>query len=143
MEFTTMDRKSFLADELGSLRQQVQSAVREARLLERYTLALTGGVWSWLLTNRDRELPEIAWWIPLFLAVLVLARETVLYLEIRDLAAYIRQRETEWLDKSGGWETSVSKSSHQIRGWRVPSAAILFWALLLGGTALGPLWLIR
>jgi hypothetical protein len=135
------DQKEFLVEELKGLREKVNVAVRDARQLERYSLVLTGGVWAWLLTHAA-GLPRVSWWIPFFLSCLMMLREGVLYLEIRDLAKYIRGVEERFLGDEGGWEKHVHASkTFTKKQFRVPGAAIAFWSVLIAGTLLGPFWL--
>ena len=65
----------------------------------------------------------------------------VVAMEIRRLAGYIRAMEELFLGEEGGWEAEVWRSSRKIGTMRVPFSAVLFWFLMIGGTALGPLWL--
>jgi hypothetical protein len=141
MDLNTSEHKDFLAEEIRSLRDQLKGALLEARSLERYAVVLTGVVWTWLLTNKGKNLPEISWWIPFFLTLVILTREAALYLEIRKLAGYIRAKEELFLGEKGGWEAEVWRSSRKIGTFRAPWPAVLFWFLMIGGTALGPLWL--
>lgn len=141
MDSSGTERKGFFAEEIRSLRDQLKGTLLEARSLERYALMLTGVVWTWLATSKSRNLPEIGWWIPFFLILVILTREASLYMEIRRLAAYIRAKEELLLGEEGGWEAEVWRSSRKIGTIRVPFPAVLFWALMIGGTALGPLWL--
>jgi hypothetical protein len=62
-------------------------------------------------------------------------------MEIRKLAGYIRAKEELFLGEEGGWEAKVWRSSVKIGRFRAPWPAVLFWFLMIGGTALGPLWL--
>jgi hypothetical protein len=139
MDLNTSECKDFFAEEIRFLRDQLKGALLEARSLERYALVLTGVVWTWLLTNSDKDLPEISWWIPFFLAIVILTREASLYMEIRRLAGYLRAREELFLGEEGGWETEVWRTSRKIGTFRAPWPAVLFWVFMIGGTALGPL----
>lgn len=141
MDLNTSERKEFHTEEIRSLRDQLKGTLLEARSLERYAVVLAGVVWTWLLTNRGRNLPEISWWIPFFLTLVILPREAALYMEIRRLAGYIRAIEELFLGEEGGWEAEVWRSSRKIGTFRAPLPAVLFWSLMIGGTALGPLWL--
>lgn len=146
MEVTPDDRKEFYLEEVKSLREKMNGVLIEARALERHALVLTGVVWAWLLP-RIKEIPEVSLWIPFFLCSLALLREAVLYLEIRDLTRYIRRTEERFLGPQGGWESDVETANLAVTLWnrrfRVPWAAIAFWGILIAGTLLGPLWLIR
>jgi hypothetical protein len=141
MDSATSDRNIFLAEEIRSLREQLKGALLEARALERYALVLTGVVWTWLLTNGDRDLPVVSWWIPFFLTIVILTREAALYMEIRKAAGYVRSKEELFLGETGGWESEVWRSSGKIGNFRAPWPAVLFWLLMIGGTALGPFWM--
>ncbi len=137
----TTGRNDFIMEEIRSLRGQLKGVLLEARALERYALVLTSAAWTWLLTNTDRDLPVLSWWIPFFLTVVILTRESALYMEIRKLAGYIRAKEEFFLGKEGGWKAEVWRSSGKMGTLRVPWPAVLFWFLVIGGTALGPLCL--
>lgn len=95
-----------------------------------------------LLTSSNSNIPKISWWIPFVSSCLLLLREVVLYLEIRDLTKYIRGQEERFLEeKGGGWERTVYKYAFKVWGARVPWAAFLFWSVLILATFLAPFWL--
>lgn len=131
-------KEQFLADELKELRQKINHAVQDARQLERYVLALTGGIWTWLLTHDASRMPWIGWWIPFFLSGLGALRARALYEETGLLAGYVREREKACLGDAGGWETTVDGRKSQKRR---AMAGIVFWALLMTGTLSGAIWL--
>jgi hypothetical protein len=135
-------RNEFLVEELKGLREKVNAAIVEARALERYAVLLTGGVWAWMLTS-EKTLPKPSWWIPFICSCLMLLREAVIYLEIRDLAKYIRGQEIDFLgENGGGWETKIAKSTCKIKGFRIPWAALIFWIILISTTLIGPFIII-
>ncbi len=136
-------RNEFLLEELKGLREKVNAALGEARALERYAVLLTGGVWAWMLTS-ENNLPKLSWWIPFICSCLLLLREVVIFLEIRDLAKYIRGQEEGFLgENDGGWETTVAKSAFKIKEIRVPWAALVFWGVLISTTFIGPFFIIK
>jgi hypothetical protein len=136
-------KNEFLVEELKGLRDKVNAAIGEARSLERYAVLLTGGVWAWMLTS-EKDLPKLSLWIPFICSCLMLLRESVIYLEIRDLAKYIRGQEEYFLGKNdGGWETEVAKSTCKIKEFRIPWAALVFWSILILTTLIGPFYITK
>lgn len=133
-------KELFLADELKGLRQKINQAVQDGRQLERYALALTGGIWTWLLAHDASRVPWIGWWVPFFLSGLGALRARALYEEIGLLAEYVRERERACLGEAGGWETTVNGRKSQKRR---AMAGIVFWLILLTGTFGGAIWLTR
>lgn len=131
-------QEQFLTDELKELRRKINQAVQDARQLERYALALTGVIWTWLLTHDASFVPWFGWWIPFFLCSLGALRAKALFEEIGLLAGYVREREKASIGKAGGWETTVNGRKSQKRR---AMAGIVFWLLLLAGTLGGAIWL--
>ena len=120
--------------------EQVEQRVRELEKAELERKIAVDGLRE--SEKRYRYLPNLSWWIPFIGSCLLLLKEILIYLEIRDFANYICDQEEDFLGKNGGgWETSLAQSASAIRGFRIPWAALAFWGVLISTTLVGPFWL--
>lgn len=129
-------KEQFLLEEAVATRELIRNSIAEARALERYCLAATAGVWSWLLTRVQSETVVLGYWIPFIFAVLALLRVIALYLDIQIAAKYQREVEAAFLsaETPEGWERRRNPRGKMRR----PVAAALFWGLLILVTFLVP-----
>src|SRR5437660_1634670 len=94
------DVNDFALKECESLRKEISDAVAETRSLERYAVAATAAVWTWLLVQ-PAEKPWVGFvkWIPACFCILAAIRCGALLLDIMDHARYVKEVEQRWGDK--------------------------------------------
>ncbi|MGI9487695.1 MAG: hypothetical protein ACR2RF_17815 [Geminicoccaceae bacterium] len=118
--------KAFLLREHEAVRTELDEAVRETRVLERYALLVTGAIWSWAMSI-DNEFYSWLAWLPLLLILFLAFRAFVLTMHIDDLARYLMKIEKKFELSGGlGFETYF-----QDRGKVKRFSAYAFWCLLL------------
>jgi len=109
---------------------EIADAVAETRSLERYAVAGTAAVWTWLLVQPANK-PWVGFvkWIPAFFCVLAAVRCIGLLLDIVDHARYIKEVEVRWENKAVfSWENFIAK-----RNWYLTITAAIIWVILIIG----------
>jgi hypothetical protein len=137
---------SFQLKEYEALKKEIEGAVQETRVLERYALVVTGGTWAWLLATDHRAAPEPVWWLPVPFVVFAGLRCVALYLSVRRIGDYLRDKvEPQFFPLKSGWESHSrppGPEQEPIYGI-LRSTAMLFWMALLVTAALGPVFADR
>lgn len=132
----------FHLKEFDSLRQEIVSSVEEGRRLERYALVITSGVWVWLLTHPDIQLPLISWWIPFLFTCIGGIHAYTQLKNIQLMAEYIQILETMFC-RTGelkGWQTFLLEKRQTDPGeLRFRRSAAVYWVILFLATAFAPL----
>nr|VFK01301.1 MAG: hypothetical protein BECKLFY1418A_GA0070994_11416 [Candidatus Kentron sp. LFY] len=107
----------FYLEEYKWLRVEISGNVKETRALERYALLGAAAVWAWIFTNGgDSSLPPGAWYIPSVLVLTGALRSLTLWLDVRNIATYIREVESAVKDSRNniiGWETWLDQQSNK------------------------------
>lgn len=150
------DVSEFHRSQYDMVRREIESCVAESRANERYAVAATGAVWTWLATHRP-DVPSqfrIVWAVPALLAALGFIRNIGLQADVRRAAAYLEQLEAHLTNAPGhsdppGWETYLATSSRLPRRTdkslplkrHVPTFASgnTFWITLLAAS-IGAAW---
>ena len=123
----------FISKEYEALRREMDEAVKETRVLERYALLATGAIWSWLIGTSGYELAK---WLPAFIVGFLGFRALALTSHIDFLGKYFAKVEKAFPLPSGlGFEQQFEGSSVAERKRRT---AYWFWGVLLFFTVVIP-----
>ena len=57
----TLEQKKNLIEEVKELRRKIDSAIQDARQLERNLLIAAGAIGSWLFTRGASSVPQLVW----------------------------------------------------------------------------------
>ncbi len=121
--------RAFLHKECDSLRNQIQDRTRELLSLERWTLIVSGFVWSWLASRTGGGLPGLIYWSPAIISVLFGLRAFGLHLSNLRAGKYIARIErANGLTGEYGWENSLN----QRRPFLIRFSSYAYWILLTG-----------
>lgn len=102
--------------EYEKLQNEICLHLDQISSIEKYSITLSGGIFTWLITNKKIDLPEEAFFIPLVLVVLFGFLAQGLYRRINLIGRYIKTRYEDLLmtDTSSnvkfGWETYLEQS---------------------------------
>jgi hypothetical protein len=77
----------FLGREYDTLKTELLEAVKETRRLERFALAATAAVWSWLAVHPDAD--GNGWWAPVILIAFFYFRVIALGVHVDAIGAYL------------------------------------------------------
>ena len=126
----------FHVAEYGSLHGEIRELNTEARTLERQTLYATGAVWAWLAIY-GKDVPSIAWYIPVLFSVGGGLRAVSLKRAVDNIADYIVKLDRLFAasPKLVGWETY--RRQNKVSAGVMLSAQVLWW-LFFGLTVLVP-----
>lgn len=115
-------------EELRILKKEIENAIGETRLIERYALVACGGIWAWLAGNPPTASEEPAiWWLPVLIALLGGMRAAGLVHEVRITGSYLLELEQKYLGKPGGWEAYLRSQ----RRYGVAANGAVYWATLV------------
>lgn len=124
------DEKEFSLREYDALRKEISDAVAETRSVERYAVASSAAIWTWLLVQPS----DAAWiakikWIPFIFCLLAALRSIALLMDIVKHGKYIKTVEAKWgSGEAFRWETFIED-----KRWYLTVSAILIWGVLLFG----------
>lgn len=143
--------KEFFKEEQKQRRAEIENLIGRIEGDQRYGLVVTGLVWSWLATNRDKLQPPfdlIAVFLPALVMVFFLWRWKALDWSVLQVAEYTKKLEAlVGLPDGFGWETFLererAKTGKQdalaVSTWRY------WWLLILANLVLAGLfiWFLR
>ena len=83
-------RKEFLLEEFKALRLEIDSRVRETRIVETGAVASIAAIYAWLSNvTPDTPLVAVGWWIPVGLTVAGAFRYFALIRRLMHIAEYM------------------------------------------------------
>ncbi len=127
---TTIER-DFFVKEIEYLRNGIDESIRETRSLERYSLLVTGAIWSWCAAAQGSPGLNVIVWLPSFLVGLFGIRAWGIAKEIKTIDKYLDRVEgILGLPEGLGWER---RQAEQRSPFEVKSV-YLFWAILQTAT---------
>jgi len=121
------------------LKKEIAASVTDARSTERNTLLLCGGIIAYISGHCGTQAIVVARYLPVVLAVFGAFRVSALMLSANPRAQYLKALEKDTFDgrKLPGWEEFFR--NHYRRG--VGASMIIFWTILVAGTAALPYFL--
>lgn len=125
----------YVLKECDHIRKSYDDRVDQTRMLERYSLLATGGIWSWCATHP--EFPEVALlkWMPAIITFLFGIRAWGNAKAISATRNYLARIERHLaLPEDLGWGRYLEKHQEP----RLAMTAYLFWAILQLLTILVP-----
>jgi hypothetical protein len=143
--------KDYLKEEQKQRRQEIDHLTAKLEDDQRYGLIITGAVWGWLATNRDKlqsPFDIITVFVPVVIMLFFAWRRNVLSFSIQKNAEYLKQLEGLFGVPEGfGWERwleSYSKTSKRRLTLGKASKAFWYW-LIMANLILAGLftWIIR
>jgi hypothetical protein len=143
--------KDYLKEEQKQRRQEIDHLMAKIEDDQRYGLIITGAVWSWLATNRDKlqsPFDIVAVIVPVVIMLFFAWRRKVLVFSIQKNAEYLKQLEGLFGVPEGfGWERwleGYSKTSkHKLTLGRA-SKAFWYWLIMANLILAGLfIWIIR
>jgi hypothetical protein len=137
--------KDFLKEEQKQRRQEIERLIGQIEGDQRYGLLITGLIWSWLVTNREKLQEPFALvvvFIPAGIMLFFLWRWWAIDKTVRQVGEYTKS--LEWLfavPEKFGWETWLAEIRSKPRKMdTLAKSSCSYWiALLLGN--LGLVWL--
>ena len=122
--------------EWKELRNEAISLAQEARSVERYVIAASGAVYTWLATHTETQPSGVVWYLPVMFVVLAGFRMLAMANQISHLADYLKQIESNIGEGTTGWEHYFSS-----RRGLLGNTSILVWIALLLSTLVAPRFL--
>jgi len=125
-----MNNRDFIKEEYLTLRKEVEAAVTELALMERYCLIAVAGIYTWLLPQVLKEgLPAWSLWIPSVLVLFGALRSLTGGLHLQRLSGYIKKIELEYSKENEyatGWEHYHSElTKNKLR----TKVTFMFWSV--------------
>ena len=134
--------RDYLKEEQKQRRQEIEHLMAKIEDDQRYGLIITGAIWSWLATNRDKlqaPFTIIAVFVPVVIMVFFAWRRHVLGISIRKNSEYLKQLEglfgvpegfgwERWLEgyrKISKYKLTLGKASRTFWYWLVTANLIL------------------
>jgi hypothetical protein len=139
--------KDFLKEEQKQRRQGIENLIGRIESDQRYGLIITGLIWSWLVTNREKlqaPFDLVVIFIPAFIMLFFLWRWRAIDKTVRQVAGYTEY--LEWLfavPEGFGWETWLAEIRREA-GKKDTLAKSTFWywiLLALGNLVLAALFM--
>jgi hypothetical protein len=132
--------------EYASLHGEIRELIAEARTLERQVLFATGAVWAWLAIH-GKDVPQLAWYIPVLFAVAGAIRAFALKRAVENIALYIRRLEgalSAGPPNLVGWKTfrRLMPPAEEFVTSGVMWSAWFFWVLLILATVVIPVFVL-
>jgi hypothetical protein len=143
--------KDYLKEEQKQRRQEIDHLMAKIEDDQRYGLIITGAVWSWLATNRDKlqsPFDIVAVFVPVVIMLFFAWRRKVLVFSIQKNAEYLKQLEGLFGVPEGfGWERwleGYSKTSKRKLTLGRASKAFWYWLIMANLILAGLfIWVIR
>lgn len=117
--------------EIEYLRNGIDEAIKETRSLERYSLLVTGAIWSWCAAAQGSAGLKIIIWFPFFLTALFGVRAWGIAKEISTIDLYLGRVEGSFNLPAGfGWERrqAENRSPFEVK------TVYVFWGVLQTAT---------
>lgn len=131
-----------LLKEYDAHRKEMSESIAETRALERYAVAATAAIWTWLLIqSAEKPWVGLIKWIPLALCVLAALRCSALFVDIRYHANSLRALRGREANASVRPDAGFAIP----RRWYPAATAVVIWLVLLVGNLylclhLNPQW---
>ena len=119
--------------EWKELRNEAISLSQEVRSLERYVIAASGAVYTWLATHAETQHSGVVWYLPVVFVILAGIRMLAMSKQISHLADYLKQIESKIGEGNTGWEHYFSS-----RRGLLGNSSIFVWLALLFSTLAAP-----
>jgi hypothetical protein len=128
--------REFRLSEYEALREETLERLKELWQLEKFALGGSAAIASWILTNTEKNIPVLAWWLPFILVLLCALRfgAGMYHLAFRT-SKYLQEIEAHFLGQNGGWEKWFRNQP--------PNETIAYaslWIVGLGATVAFPLF---
>lgn len=108
---------TFLIEEYKVLRQELDSRLKEVRLLETGAIVAISAIYAWLAKIPKNQIDSFAWWIPVLFPLFGLFRYFGVMHRIMHIAEYIRSFESQVCKNApNGWETFLAEKRKTIAG---------------------------
>jgi hypothetical protein len=133
--------KDFLKEEQKQRRTELETQIARIEGDQRYGLVITGLIWSWLVTNREKVQPpvdRIAVAVPALIMMFFFLRWTAIEASIANIAEYTRKLEANAGLLSGlGWESFMTNKRATTRKKdKLTTSTTQYWTLLIGTNVL-------
>jgi hypothetical protein len=134
----TPAQQDLLIAEYNALRAENLQRIDHLASQTRNILVITGALWAWLLSE-GTQVVTIAYWIPLIISALLFLNNRLTIATIRRVSAYLKDVTTHVALPAGlGWEQYLKDNPlGLLNKW-----GNIFWAVLLVGNTLLPIYLI-
>lgn len=121
--------------EMEYVRNVCDERINQTRILERYSLLATGGIWSWCATNVEAPEVTLLKWMPAIITFLFGMRAWGYAKAIISAKDYLSILEKSMaLPDEIGWEKYLTQNQEP----RLAITAYLFWGILQSLTILVP-----
>jgi hypothetical protein len=130
--------KDFLKEEQKQRRQEIENLIGRIESDKQYGLIITGLIWSWLATNREKlqaPFDLVVVFIPAFLMLFFLWRWRALDMTVYRVAKYTEDLEWMFAVPEGfGWETWLNGIRREtVKRDPLTTSSYWYWILLVVG----------
>ncbi|MCP5007371.1 MAG: hypothetical protein GY941_26050 [Planctomycetes bacterium] len=122
-------KKQYLLSEAEYTRKTFEDSAKWIENLERYSLLVTGGIWTWVASNLNNPNFQTSYiiWLPLFVQSMFGFRAWCIYKDMVSMIDYLKIVETTLeLPNNLGWATYWDKKRSRPR----VVSSYLFWCIL-------------
>ena len=127
-----IDLKNYLLKESEGLRKNYFDYAKDIAVLERYSLVITGAVWSWCAANIQSPGFSLLLWVPFILQILFGFRAWGIYRNMATIREYLIEIEKAvHLPDDLGWGRYQTLHESKLRVF----TGFAFWIVLHAATA--------
>jgi hypothetical protein len=130
---------ALIIEEYKTCAQEIKSRSKELGDLERYSIVGIIGYYAWFMTHPSshEQFPTVLWWVPVAVALFIVARTLIYSHRIDMLSKHITKIEKR-CKLVDGYETEMQRLRREKTIWRlsisVGGSTALVWLALLGAT---------